>query len=233
MDMRPRFGALVTILGHVVLTVGICLVLQPTRGDLALAALFGALVAVFKRVGGRWTSVQMIMPVAAAFAVAAITLPGGSLGWLLLVLYAAWIGQYLGGLALGGYLSGFVGAIVMTPVAYLVQRRPSGPPALVSFLPAFWLLVPGALGLIGVAEYLGQDPWRGSRTSSPPSAPWWPSALASSAAIRSTARWHGHLAGFRSSDPAEGRPDGSSVPFSSRVTFTGSTWPMPSRPGRR
>jgi len=57
----------------VVLTVGICLVLQPTWGDLALAALFGALVAVFKRVGGRWTSVQMIMPVVAAFVVAAIT----------------------------------------------------------------------------------------------------------------------------------------------------------------
>jgi uncharacterized membrane protein YjjP (DUF1212 family) len=266
-DMRPRFGASVTILGHVVLTVGICLVLQPTWGDLALAALFGALVAVFKRVGGRWTSVQMIMPVAAAFAVAAITFllagqgwaeadlramiaplvtflpgaaltmavvelsaaemitgasrlvagtlqllllgfgivgaaqvvglpsadalvdtptnqlgwwapwvgvllvgignylyfsaPGGSLGWLLLVLYAAWIGQYLGDQALGGYLSGFVGAIVMTPVAYIVERRPSGPPALVSFLPAFWLLVPGALGLIGVAEYLGQDPLAG------------------------------------------------------------------------
>jgi uncharacterized membrane protein YjjB (DUF3815 family) len=83
--------------------------------------------------------------------------PPRSLGWLCLVLYVAWIGQYLGDLAFGGYLSGFVGAIVMTPVAYLVERRPSGPPALVSFLPAFWLLVPGALGLIGVTEYLGKD----------------------------------------------------------------------------
>jgi uncharacterized membrane protein YjjB (DUF3815 family) len=218
---------------------------------------------VFKLIGGRWTSVQMIMPVAAAFAVAAITFvlagqgwgdadlrvmiaplvtflpgamitmavvelsaaemltgasrlvagsvqlvllgfgitgaaqvvglpsatalvhtptdqlgwwapwlgvllvgignylyfsaPGGSLGWLLLVLYAAWIGQYLGDQAFGGYLSGFVGGILMTPVAYLVERQPSGPPALVSFLPAFWLLVPGALGLIGVTEYLGNN----------------------------------------------------------------------------
>jgi hypothetical protein len=34
----------------------------------------------------------------------------------------------LGDQALGGYLSGFVGAIVMTPVAYIVERRPSGPP---------------------------------------------------------------------------------------------------------
>jgi hypothetical protein len=151
------------------------------------AALFEALVAVFKRVGGRWTSVQMIMPVAAAFAVAAITFllagrgwaeadlramiaplvtflpgaaltmavvelsaaemitgasrlvagalqlryfsaPGGSLGWLLLVLYAAWIGQFLGDQAVGGYLSGFVGAIVVTPVACIVERRPSGHP---------------------------------------------------------------------------------------------------------
>jgi uncharacterized membrane protein YjjB (DUF3815 family) len=83
--------------------------------------------------------------------------PPRSLGWLCLVLYAGWIGQYLGDQAFGGYLGGFVGAIVMTPVAYLVERRPSGPPALVSFLPAFWLLVPGALGLIGVTEYLGTE----------------------------------------------------------------------------
>ena len=79
--MRPRFGASATVLGHVVLTVGICLVLQPTWGDLGLAALFGALVAVFKRVGGRWTSVQMIMPVAAAFAVSAITFLLAGQGW--------------------------------------------------------------------------------------------------------------------------------------------------------
>jgi uncharacterized membrane protein len=61
--------------------------LEPTRqlrGVLRLdqtAALFGALVAVFKRVGGRWTSVQMIMPVAAAFAVSAITFLLAGQGW--------------------------------------------------------------------------------------------------------------------------------------------------------
>jgi hypothetical protein len=43
-DMRPRFGPSVTILGHVVLTVGICLVLQPTWGDLAS-----------RRCSGRWS----------------------------------------------------------------------------------------------------------------------------------------------------------------------------------
>ena len=262
-DMRPRFSPGIMVLGHLVLTVGICALLQPTWGDLALAALFGVLVGLLKLIGARWSSIQMIMPVSAAFAVAASTfllarwgwadadlramvaplvtfLPGAaltmavveisaaqmvtgasrlvtgalqllllgfgivgaaqvvglpppdgivnradnplgtwapllgvfvvgvgsylyhsapprSLGWLCLVLYAGWLGQYLGNLIFGGYLSGFVGAIVMTPVAYLVERLPSGPPALVTFLPAFWMLVPGALSLTGITEYLGHD----------------------------------------------------------------------------
>lgn len=267
-DMPPRFGRTVRVFGHAVLTVGICLVLKPTWGDLALAAVFGVLVGVLKLTGARFASVQMMMPVVAAFTVAALTflvagtgwadadlramvaplvtfLPGAmltmavveiaaaemitgssrlvtgtlqllllafgiigaaqavgtppaglvaeaapgalgdwapwigalivgigsyllhsgpprSLGWLCLVLYAGWIGQYLGGLVLGGYLSGFVGAIVLTVVAYAVERVPSGPPALVSFLPGFWLLVPGALSLIGVTEYLSRDVVRGA-----------------------------------------------------------------------
>jgi hypothetical protein len=32
----------------------------------------------------------------------------------------------------------------MTPVVLWVERLPGGPPKLVTFLPAFWLLVPGA-----------------------------------------------------------------------------------------
>jgi len=266
-ERGPRFRFSVTLFGHMVLTMGICLVLQPTPADVALAAAFGVLVAVLKRVGARWTSTQMIMPVGAAFVVGAATfmlskqgwvdadvrsmvaplvtfLPGAaltmavvelsagemvtgasrlvagtlqllllsfgivaaaqvvglpstdqlvdeqanhfgwwapwlgvllvgigsylfhsapprSLGWLCLVLYVAWIGQYVGSELFGAYLSGFFGALVMTPVAYLASRRPTGPPALVSFLPAFWLLVPGAIGLIGIAEYLGQDTVRG------------------------------------------------------------------------
>ncbi len=75
--------------------------------------------------------------------------------WILLVLYVAYAGQVIGGLFLGGVLSAFVGAVLMTPVAILVARHPSGPTPLVSFLPAFWLLVPGALGLVGVAKYIG------------------------------------------------------------------------------
>jgi len=75
--------------------------------------------------------------------------------WILLVLYVAYAGQVIGGLFLGGVLSAFTGAVLMTPVAMLVARHRSGPTTLVSFLPAFWLLVPGALGLVGVAKYIG------------------------------------------------------------------------------
>jgi uncharacterized membrane protein YjjB (DUF3815 family) len=54
-------------------------------------------------------------------------------------------------------MSAFVGAAAMTPVADLLARQRTGPPAIVSFTPAFWLLVPGALGLIGVAALLRGD----------------------------------------------------------------------------
>ena len=45
----------------------------------------------------------------------------------------------------------------MTPVAMIVANLRAGPPPLVTFLPAFWLLVPGAMSLAGVAKYLGED----------------------------------------------------------------------------
>lgn len=77
-----------------------------------------------------------------------------SIGWTLLVLYVAYGAQVLGDFFFGGVLSAFVGAFAMTPVAALVARQPSGPAAFVSFLPAFWLLVPGSLGLVGVAVIL-------------------------------------------------------------------------------
>lgn len=83
--------------------------------------------------------------------------PRRSLGWLLFVMYIAYSAQVIGDVLLGGVLSAFVGALVVTPVTALVARLPSGPAALVSFTPAFWLLVPGALGLVGVADLLGAD----------------------------------------------------------------------------
>ncbi|HYI25858.1 MAG TPA: threonine/serine exporter family protein [Thermomicrobiales bacterium] len=83
--------------------------------------------------------------------------PKHSLPWLLVVLYVAFAGQQLGNQTVGGYLSGFVGAVAMTPVAYWIQRRPGAPPAQVTFLPGFWLLVPGSLGLIGLTQFAADN----------------------------------------------------------------------------
>nr|MDQ2699386.1 threonine/serine exporter family protein [Actinomycetota bacterium] len=108
---------------------------------------------------------QALGPIAPWIAVAVfgvgITLhqcaPPRAIPWILLVLYVAYGAQVIGDVFLGGVISAFVGALVVTPVTALVARQPSGPAALVSFTPAFWLLVPGALGLIGVADVLGGD----------------------------------------------------------------------------
>jgi uncharacterized membrane protein YjjP (DUF1212 family) len=81
--------------------------------------------------------------------------PRGALPWLLIVLFSAWVGQLLGKQLIDAALSGFVGAALMAPVAHAVARAPTAPPAHVMFLPAFWLLVPGTIGLIGVAELVG------------------------------------------------------------------------------
>jgi len=81
--------------------------------------------------------------------------PRRSLGGLLVVLYAAWIGQVMGDQVFGGYGGGFIGALVMTPVAALVARFSWGMPARASFLPGFWLLVPGAMSLSGLTTIAG------------------------------------------------------------------------------
>ena len=85
----------------------------------------------------------------------AYSAPARSLPGLLVVLYAAWTGQVVGNAIFGIYMSAFVGALVMTPVAYWIERLPSAMPQYASFLPGFWLLVPGALGLIGLTELAG------------------------------------------------------------------------------
>lgn len=83
--------------------------------------------------------------------------PRRALPWMLLVLYVAYAAQVLADQLVGGVISAFIGALVLTPVTALVARQPSGPAALVTFTAGYWLLVPGALGLIGVTDLLDQD----------------------------------------------------------------------------
>jgi uncharacterized membrane protein YjjP (DUF1212 family) len=80
--------------------------------------------------------------------------PRKSLGWLLLVLSLAFAVQQLTAGLIGNTGSGFFGMLVATPLSYLIQLRFKGPPAMVTFLPSFWLLVPGALGLTSVKRMM-------------------------------------------------------------------------------
>jgi uncharacterized membrane protein YjjP (DUF1212 family) len=259
-DLPDRFSTPLSIVGYTLQAVGICLILRPTQSDVLAAAVFGALVGVLRLVGKRQPTLQVLMPVLAAFAVASLTalvvradigepglravvaslivfVPGATLTngvlelgsgemvagssrlvsgivelallafgilagiqavglpttdvlsdptaplgtwapWigvaifavgvtlaqsapprsllgLLLVLYAAWCGQLIGNALFGGYVSALVGATVLTMTAFLVARLPAAMPPHASFLPGFWLLVPGAMGLIGLTRYAG------------------------------------------------------------------------------
>jgi uncharacterized membrane protein YjjP (DUF1212 family) len=254
-DMPDRFGPLLSIAGYSVLTIGLCLILHPAWKDVGVAAVFGALVGILRHVTRHIPTLQVLLPVIAAFCIAATTallvkhqwaepglramiaslvvfLPGAALttsileltagdmvagasrlvwaglqvtllafgivagiqasgvsaqtafsshsqllgdwaAWLgvlifavgvivshqvppraswalVVVLYSAWIGQVIGNHFIGGYASGLVGAVVMTPVATIVSRMKSAMPVYAMFLPGFWLLVPGALSLIGL-----------------------------------------------------------------------------------
>ncbi|MGQ7846417.1 threonine/serine ThrE exporter family protein [Granulosicoccus sp. 3-233] len=83
--------------------------------------------------------------------------------WVLLVLLAAF-GAQMGGHALGSAaIGGFFGALAASLSAALVERIRPQTASLVLFLPAFWLLVPGSLGLIGVTT-LVSDPSRAIET---------------------------------------------------------------------
>ena len=80
--------------------------------------------------------------------------PPKSLGWMLVVLSLAFAAQQLSADLIGNTGSGFFGMLVATPLSYLIQLRFHGPPAMVTFLPSFWLLVPGALGLNSVKHMM-------------------------------------------------------------------------------
>lgn len=81
--------------------------------------------------------------------------PRNSLAWMLLVLLITFATQRIAARYFGNEISGFFGTLVSTPIGYLIQLRWGGPPAMVTFLPSFWLLVPGALGLLSVMRMLG------------------------------------------------------------------------------
>ncbi|MBN9188341.1 MAG: threonine/serine exporter family protein [Microbacterium sp.] len=78
--------------------------------------------------------------------------PRGAFPWIVVSLVVAYGAQVLGALAIGAQLSGFVGAVVVIVVVGLLRRIPAAPPSAVMPMCAYWLLVPGALGFIGLSR---------------------------------------------------------------------------------
>jgi uncharacterized membrane protein YjjB (DUF3815 family) len=78
--------------------------------------------------------------------------PRGSFPWLLVVVLAAWSTQQLSSIVVGSYLSAAFAGCVMVVVAQAVAAGKGAPPLIVSYTPAFWLLVPGALGLKSLTD---------------------------------------------------------------------------------
>lgn len=76
--------------------------------------------------------------------------PPNALPWILAVLVPTFAMQRMAVPFVGTELSGFFGTLVATPLGFLIQQRFKGPPAMVTFLPSFWILVPGSLGLLSV-----------------------------------------------------------------------------------
>ncbi|MBO1330239.1 threonine/serine exporter ThrE family protein [Streptomyces sp. VRA16 Mangrove soil] len=74
------------------------------------------------------------------------------LPWLLVVLVSVEGVQQFGRSLAGTLVGAFLGGVVLPLVARIVEQWRAAPPAQVTFLPAFWMLVPGSLSLTGVGE---------------------------------------------------------------------------------
>jgi uncharacterized membrane protein YjjP (DUF1212 family) len=79
------------------------------------------------------------------------------LPWILLVLVLAFAAQGLGQQWSGPVLGSFLGAVAASLGSYLVEALVPDLPRLVVFLPSFWLLVPGSLGVLSATQ-LAFDP---------------------------------------------------------------------------
>jgi uncharacterized membrane protein YjjP (DUF1212 family) len=250
----PRFHPLVKLMGHVVLTLGFGMALDPTTAALPAYAVLGAVVGFLRFVGRPGTIIGDSLPIVAAFTVTILTgtllqesvrddpvrvitpslvsfLPGlvltiaaielthgqviagasrvvyglsqlvvlafgvvagiavvgditsrassdqlgwwaplvgvlltaigytlfsgapkGSLPWFIVVLLTVHTAQRIGSELLSPELSGFAGALVIIPLTRAIELLPRGPSSAVTMLPALWLLVPGALGFVGISE---------------------------------------------------------------------------------
>jgi uncharacterized membrane protein YjjP (DUF1212 family) len=101
-------------------------------------------------IGGGWLGV-LVFGVGVCLHASA---PRNALPWVLFSLILTFEAQRIAAEQFGGLVSGFFGMLVATPLGYLIQLRFKGPPSMVTFLPCFWLLVPGAMGLLSVTRMM-------------------------------------------------------------------------------
>jgi uncharacterized membrane protein YjjP (DUF1212 family) len=122
-----------------------------TFGVFAATTLVGRMpVAAPQPLLGQWAGLVGVALVAAGFTLF-MSAPKGALVWIFLSLAVTYGAQALGAVALGAGLSGFVGAVVVAPFTRFASHFRTSPPASVMSLACFWLLVPGALGFIGLS----------------------------------------------------------------------------------
>ncbi len=79
------------------------------------------------------------------------------LPWMLLVLFVAMLGQTLGEYFFGSYTGTFLGALLLGVCADVIARLPQGTPAMASWVPGFWFLVPGSRGVVSFTNLLGKN----------------------------------------------------------------------------
>ncbi len=100
---------------------------------------------------GPWTPLLGITLLALGY-VLAKSAPESAFLWLVLALVLTYGAQRLGMLFVPAEYSGFFGALLIVPLSRFLARFKTAPPALVTQLVSFWILVPGSLGFIGFAE---------------------------------------------------------------------------------
>lgn len=79
------------------------------------------------------------------------------LPWVILILYIAFFGQQAGNYLVGGVFGAFSGSLLMTISGTIIERLDHKTPSIVSIMPAFWILVPGALGFMSLATLVSQN----------------------------------------------------------------------------
>lgn len=143
------------VAGSARLIFGVVQLLLFTLGVVAASRLFSVPMAQVANIRvdelGWWAAPLGLMVITGAIAVLEGP-PLRLLPWIAVVLGFAFgaqtVGQQWGSAALGSFL----GALAASLGAYAVEAIKPSLPRLVVFLPAFWLLVPGSLGLLSTTQ---------------------------------------------------------------------------------